>query len=226
MSEVSLTREEFGPPDTRGRVTEVQDGPYTRRIVRDNAGRVIALEGRSRLDDVAEEAEALALRVRELEEDPGPEAPDLQPVIDALAQFEGRVLAAEGFVRVDDLLINERAVAAAAGRLGVRLSVQVEWLDVGDHTLSDRDGWYSYNPETLHTLSIRRGLDRDRTAYCIAHELAHASQLEKIGEGFLDSYRAATPEFEQEARSLAQSVADLELVREAHVPTALVRDLD
>jgi hypothetical protein len=91
-----LVREQYGPVGARGQVTAVKDGPFTQRVVRDDAGRIVSLEGRSRVDDVSdrvegleESAEELSERLRALEAEPTAEV--VRDCRDAIARAEARI---------------------------------------------------------------------------------------------------------------------------------------
>lgn len=87
MTTSELIRQEYGPASQRGQIVQVEKDSYPQEIIRDDSGRIVAIEGRSRVDDLAEVAEELQADTAELK------------------------LRLEGWESVGDYLINVRPAA-------------------------------------------------------------------------------------------------------------------
>lgn len=176
MSATELVRPEHGTPGQRARVTHIQDGPHQRTIRRDNNGRIAGIDGRSRVDDLADLTGDLIGRVEQLEADPS----DAGDATEVLAE---RVRRLEGWVEASGsgLLVNERALVEIGTRLGYCWSwpVSVQFHEP-DELSSSRDAWLQ-NEGDGFVIGVYTGLGVNRTAHCICHELAHAGQVTRIG---------------------------------------------
>src|SRR5579884_4276429 len=99
MTVREIIREEHGPPNQRGRISHVKDGAgNTLRVVRDAAGRVVGLEGRSETDGLTERLEGLegdagelAERVRALEATPAPTVEAVERCAEVVERVEARI---------------------------------------------------------------------------------------------------------------------------------------
>jgi regulator of replication initiation timing len=199
MSSTELVRPEYGTADQRSRVSEIKEGRYTRKVIRDGHGRIVAVEGRTRTDDLADITGHLAERVDGLE-----------------TELSERIQQLEGWKQVDGMLVNERAISELVNaRLGIRIAVKVQFHEP-DAGRENRDGWYTYSKETGHVVHVYTDMGEERTAYVIAHEAVHASQNERLGDKFLEAYEHCRDDLEDEARQMAEDACrDLEIVRAA-----------
>jgi hypothetical protein len=113
VTSTEILRPGFGSPAERNRISAIQDGPHTRKIVRDRYGRISGIEGRSRVDDLADLTGDLIGRVEQLEADPSDTA-------DATEVLAERVQRLEGWAEASGsgLMVNERALVEIGTRLG------------------------------------------------------------------------------------------------------------
>jgi hypothetical protein len=210
LSSLTVVRPEHGTPGQRARVTEIKDGPHTRKVMRDRHGRISGVEGRSRVDDLVDVAGNLADRV--------------DHVSDHLSGVEGdaevlaeRVQRLEGWTEVSGsgLMLNERALVEIGTRLGYdwRRQVSVRFHEP-DESRSRRYGWLQNEGDRL-VIHVYTGLGVNRTARCICHEMAHATQVSRIGTDYMKVYAECADELEADADTLADTVTDVELVRAA-----------
>jgi hypothetical protein len=131
-----------------------------------------------------------------------------------LSELRTQILAADRKITAGNVVVDERAVADVARRLELAYPLKVEWITPEQDAEWQIDGCYSFTPEGGHVLHVRLGLTAQRTAYVIAHEAAHASQLERLCDDFPDVYREHRDELEAEARRLGEAMA-------ADVPIAM-----
>jgi hypothetical protein len=198
--------------DEVGRPSAVIDANGHRQVVlRDDNGRVVGLEGRSRVDDLADalgaladvvegvdvDVEAVASRVAAVEValkdgltrqlDEVPAAATIEQLRSELAHA---VQATTGRTLFDrTLLVHVGAIRAAAVALGIRHEVTIRLATELDCVRRKCDGFYEARGRKGHYVFVRPGLTAQRACHVIAHELVHAAQVERLGRDFEARYR-------------------------------------
>jgi len=226
-------------------VVALKDGPYTRKVVRDRHGRITGVEGRSRVDDladvvaeVADNTEGLAERVEHLEGKPtaadamagvaevvtetetrlARRVDDLVSAVGGVAdQLAGKVERLEGWTEASgsELMLNKRALV----EIGTRFGYNWRWpVTVRFHEPDEsRSRRYAWldNGDDGYVIHVFTGLGVEQTHRSISHELAHLAQIARIGNGYMKVYAECADELEAEADEMAATVTDIELVRAA-----------
>jgi YD repeat-containing protein len=194
--------------DDDGQVTAVREGEHTRRVLRDERGRLIGVQGPSRADELADRANALDAEAGELRD-------ELTRLDDQLTRAE---LKAEGWIVCGELHVNEWALRNHCQRLNLRLPVRVAWTDAD----ADRGGFLKAGTGAEHVVMVHPHMPPEQTARTICHELAHAHQVESLGGPAFDrGYLLRTAEFEAQAEAIADQLMaddDPPLVRAATQP--------
>jgi hypothetical protein len=169
------------------------------------------------VDDLADLTGDLIGRVEQLEADPSDTADAPSDTAGATEVLAERVQRLEGWAGASGsgLMVNERTLAEIGTRLGYdwRWPVTVRFHEP-DEARSRRYGWLQDEGDG-YVIHVYTGLGINRAARCICHEFAHLAQVARIGTDYMKVYAECADELEAEADTLADGVADVEVVRAA-----------